>query len=51
MRGTRFPFPVGYVYDEDGATLDPDEEVRAALVDLLSALDISLACGPLPALL
>jgi DNA invertase Pin-like site-specific DNA recombinase len=34
----RFPLPVGYVYDEDGATIiDPDEEVRTAVADLFSA--------------
>jgi excisionase family DNA binding protein len=36
----RFPLPVGYVYDEDGATvIDPDEEVRAAVADLFCAFE------------
>ncbi|MFN8215197.1 MAG: recombinase family protein [Solirubrobacterales bacterium] len=36
----RFPLPVGYLYDEDGATIiDPDEEVRAAVADLFSAFE------------
>jgi DNA invertase Pin-like site-specific DNA recombinase len=34
----RFPLPVGYVYDDDGATIiDPDEEVRTAVGDLFRA--------------
>ncbi len=34
----RFPLPVGYVFDEDGATIvDPDEEVEAAVADLFGA--------------
>ena len=33
----RFPLPVGYVYDDDGATvIDPDEEVRAAVADVFA---------------
>jgi excisionase family DNA binding protein len=36
----RFPLPVGYVYDEDGATvIDLDEEVRAAVADLFCAFE------------
>jgi excisionase family DNA binding protein len=36
----RFPLPVGYVYDEDGATIiDPDEEVQAALADLFACFE------------
>jgi DNA invertase Pin-like site-specific DNA recombinase len=32
----RFPLPVGYVHDEEGNTIiDPDEEVQAAIRDLL----------------
>jgi hypothetical protein len=34
----RFPLPVGYVHDDDGATvMDPDEEVRAAVADVFAA--------------
>jgi DNA invertase Pin-like site-specific DNA recombinase len=34
----RFPLPVGYVYDDEGATvIDPDEEVQAAVADLFAA--------------
>ena len=34
----RFPLPVGYVYDDDGATvLDPDQEVAAAVADVFAA--------------
>jgi len=34
----RFPLPVGYVYDDDGATvMDPDAEVAAAVADLFAA--------------
>ncbi|MGH8895405.1 MAG: recombinase family protein, partial [Actinomycetes bacterium] len=34
----RFPLPVGYVYDDEGAVVvDPDEEVRAAVADLFAA--------------
>ncbi len=34
----RFPLPVGYVYDEDGATvIDLDEEVRSAVGDVFAA--------------
>jgi DNA invertase Pin-like site-specific DNA recombinase len=34
----RFPLPVGYLYDEDGATvIDPDEEVSAAVADVFNA--------------
>src|SRR5215217_6145262 len=34
----RFPLPVGYVYDDDGATvMDPDAEVAAAVTDLFAA--------------
>jgi len=34
----RFPLPVGYVYDDGGATIiDPDEEVSGAVADLFSA--------------
>jgi DNA invertase Pin-like site-specific DNA recombinase len=33
-----FPLPVGYVYDEEGATvMDPDEEVQAAVADVFAA--------------
>jgi DNA invertase Pin-like site-specific DNA recombinase len=36
----RFPLPVGYVYDEEGATVfDPDEEVRAAIADLFACFE------------
>ena len=36
----RFPLPVGYVYDEDGATIiDPDEEVQAAVADLFACFE------------
>ncbi len=31
----RFPLPVGYVYDDEGATvIDPDQEVSAAVADV-----------------
>ena len=34
----RFPLPVGYVYDDEGATvMDPDAEVQAAVADLFAA--------------
>jgi hypothetical protein len=34
----RFPLPVGYVYDHDGAcVIDPDAEVYAAVADLFAA--------------
>ena len=34
----RFPLPVGLVYDADGRTIiDPDEEVKAAIADVLKA--------------
>jgi DNA invertase Pin-like site-specific DNA recombinase len=34
----RFPLPVGYVYDDEGATVtDPDVEVQAAVADLFAA--------------
>jgi excisionase family DNA binding protein len=34
----RFPLPVGYLYDDDGATvMDPDAEVQAAVADLFAA--------------
>ena len=34
----RFPLPVGYVHDDDGATvMDPDEEIRAAVADVFAA--------------
>ena len=34
----RFGLPVGYVYDEDGATIiDPDQEVQAAIADVFAA--------------
>src|ERR671935_841199 len=33
----RFPLPVGYVYDDDGATvLDPDQEVAHAVADVFA---------------
>jgi len=36
----RFPLPVGYVYDEEGAiVLDPDEEVQAAVADLFACFE------------
>jgi len=34
----RFPLPVGYVYDDAGATvMDPDEEIQAAVRDVFAA--------------
>src|SRR6266511_441814 len=34
----RFPLPVGYVYDDEGATvIDPDQEVQAAVGDVFAA--------------
>jgi DNA invertase Pin-like site-specific DNA recombinase len=34
----RFPLPVGFVYDEEGATvIDPDDEVQAAVTDVFTA--------------
>jgi DNA invertase Pin-like site-specific DNA recombinase len=34
----RFPLPVGYVYDDEGATvMDPDAEVAAAVTDVFAA--------------
>ena len=34
----RFPLPVGFVYDDEGATvIDPDAEVQAAVGDLFAA--------------
>lgn len=36
----RFPLPVGYVYDDEGATvMDPDEEVQAAVRDVFAAFE------------
>src|SRR6266581_7885087 len=36
----RFPLPVGYVYDDEGATvMDPDEEVHAAVADVFAAFE------------
>lgn len=36
----RFPLPVGYVYDDTGATvMDLDEEIRAAVRDLFAAFE------------
>jgi DNA invertase Pin-like site-specific DNA recombinase len=36
----RFPLPVGYVYDDAGATVqDPDEEIQAAVRDLFAAFE------------
>ena len=36
----RFPLPVGYVYDEAGATvLEPDEEIQAAVRDVFAAFE------------
>jgi DNA invertase Pin-like site-specific DNA recombinase len=36
----RFPLPVGYVYDDEGATvMDPDQEVRAAVADVFAAFE------------
>jgi excisionase family DNA binding protein len=33
----RFPLPVGYIYDDDGAIVfDPDEEVQAAVADVFA---------------
>ena len=33
-----FPLPVGYVYDDEGATvMDPDEEVQAVVADVFAA--------------
>jgi DNA invertase Pin-like site-specific DNA recombinase len=33
----RFPLPVGYVYDDDGATvIDPDQEVSTAVADVFA---------------
>jgi DNA invertase Pin-like site-specific DNA recombinase len=34
----RFPLPVGFVYDDEGATIiDPDAEVQAAVTDVFAA--------------
>jgi len=34
----RFPLPVGYVYDDEGAIIiDPDQEVQAAVADVFAA--------------
>src|SRR6266540_1035764 len=39
----RFPLPVGYVYDDEGATvIDPDQEVAHAVADVFAAFQ---ACG------
>jgi DNA invertase Pin-like site-specific DNA recombinase len=36
----RFPLPVGYVHDEEGATIiDPDQEIHAAIADLFRAFE------------
>jgi DNA invertase Pin-like site-specific DNA recombinase len=36
----RSPLPVGYVYDEEAATvMDPDQEVQAAIRDVFAAFD------------
>lgn len=35
-----FPLPVGFVYDDEGATIiDPDEEVQAALADVFASFE------------
>lgn len=35
-----FPLPVGYVYDDEGATvMDPDAEVHAAVADVFAAFE------------
>ncbi|MGH9188693.1 MAG: recombinase family protein [Acidimicrobiales bacterium] len=35
-----FPLPVGYVYDDEGATvMDPDDEVQAAVADVFAAFE------------
>lgn len=33
----RFPLPVGYVYDEGEIAMDPNEEIRRAVADVLTA--------------
>ncbi len=36
----RFPLPVGYVYDDDRATvMDADEEIRSAVTDVFAAFE------------
>jgi hypothetical protein len=36
----RFPLPVGYLYgDEGGTTLDPHEEIRAAVAEVFAAFE------------
>src|SRR4029453_257274 len=46
----RFPLPVGYVYDDDGATvMDPDAEVAAAVADLFAAFRAGGAAYPVVA--
>jgi len=41
----RFPLPVGYVYDDAGATvMDADEEIRSAVTDVFAAFEQSIGC-------
>lgn len=41
----RLPLPIGYVYDLDGqVSMDPDQEVQAAVADLFRAFEVSGSC-------
>jgi DNA invertase Pin-like site-specific DNA recombinase len=41
----RLPLPIGYVYDLDGqASMDPDQEVQAAVADVFRAFEVSGSC-------
>lgn len=41
----RLPLPIGYVYDPDGqVSMDPDQEVQAAVTDVFRAFEASGSC-------
>jgi len=41
----RLPLPIGYVYDLDGqVSMDPDQEVQAAVADVFRAFEVSGSC-------
>ena len=42
----RLPLPVGYVYDiDDQITMDPDQEIQAAVADVFRAFEATGTCG------
>ena len=41
----RLPLPIGYAYDLDGqVSMDPDQEVQAAVADVFRAFEVSGSC-------